>query len=207
MILPATCLVMAGGRSSRFGSDKLVAILGPGRLMDHVLARLVPWFEETVVVHAPGKPLDGLPPGVRQTPDEREGGGPLVGLVSGLVACRTEWAFAAAADMPFVRRELIDALWARTAQADVVVPIGPRGTEPLCAFYRASVLPHARAAIEAGKRRVISFFDEVRVVHLTEDEVRAVDPDLTSFFNINTAADLTAAATTLAEPGHAPAEP
>jgi molybdopterin-guanine dinucleotide biosynthesis protein A len=198
---------MAGGRSSRFGSDKLAASLGPGRLIDHVLARLGPWFEETVVVHAPSKSLADLPPGVRQTADEREGGGPLVGLVSGLAACRTEWGFAVAADMPFVRRELVDSLWARAADADVVVPIGPRGTEPLCAFYRASVLPFARGAVEAGKRRVISFFDEVRVTYMTEDEVRTVDPDLASFFNINTAADLTAAATTLAEPGHAPAEP
>ena len=185
-----TCLVMAGGKATRFGSDKLSHEIDGVRLIDRVLARLSPWFAETIVVHAPGPDLDGLDPAIRQVPDLKAGGGPLVGLVSGLAAVRTPWVFAVAADMPLVRRELVDLMWARTAEADVIIPLSDRGPEPLCALYRTSVLPKARDAVDRGERRVISFFGEVRVLEVEPSVVRSVDPGLTSFFNINTVADV-----------------
>lgn len=191
--LPATCLVLAGGRSTRFGSDKLDADWDGRTLLAHTVDRLSPWFADTVVVHAPGRRPAGLPPAARTAADFLTDGGPLVGLTSGLEACTTEWAFAVAADMPFVARPLIDLLWSRTRDADVVVPAGPRGLEPLCAFYRVSVAPRARSAAEAHKRRVIAFFGDVRVVEVAEADVRAVDPGLRSFFNINTVEDFQAA--------------
>lgn len=208
-VIPATCLIMAGGRSTRFGSDKLAAsVSGRTPLLAYTLARVAPWFAETVVVHGQGGPPPGLergpgaqPPPVRFAADYLPGGGPLVGLISGLSACRTEWAFVLAADMPFVERALVDLLWkyaSETDDADVVVPVTPRGIEPLCAFYRRSVKGAARTAADARKRRVIAFFDEVRVVEIAEADSRSVDPELVSFFNINTVEDLQAAQRTAA---------
>jgi molybdopterin-guanine dinucleotide biosynthesis protein A len=202
-VLPATCLVLAGGRGSRFGGEKLEARLGDTSLLSHVCRRLGPLFEDTIVVHAPGPDLDlDRPDAVRQVSDLVAGvAGPLVGLAAGLSATATEWAFLTAGDMPFVSSALVRLLFSRTGdEADVVVPLSSRGPEPLCAFYRRSVVGAVASAIERGERRVISFYDAVRVVYVDEPEVRTVDPDLRSFFNVNTTEDLDMARSSLDEP-------
>lgn len=209
---------MAGGRAQRFGQDKLVVPFGDDSLLAHVVRRMSPWFSEVIVVHAPGREPDlgtlraVLPSKAHPlaaVPDERPDGGPLVGLASGLAACHTDWAFMVGGDMPFIVRPLVELLWREAgaggtgeasdrssdeaASCDVAIVRGQRGLEPLCAFYRRSVLPHARAAIEAGERRVISFFGAVRVLEVAEATAREFDPSLASFFNINTHEDLLAA--------------
>jgi molybdopterin-guanine dinucleotide biosynthesis protein A len=193
--LPATCLLLAGGKARRFGVDKLASRLGGQTLLAHTCRRLAPLFEDLIVVRAAGPdlPLD-CGRAVTQIPDARPDAGPLAGLAAGLEASRTEWAFLAGADMPFVAPELVRLLWARaTDDVDAVLPSGPRGLEPLCAFYRISTLPAVAAAVGSGKRRVVSFLDDVRVVVVSERELAAVDPGLRSFFNVNTVEDLEAA--------------
>lgn len=222
--IPATCLVMAGGGSTRFGSDKLTARLGAATLLEHVVGRMAPWFADTVVVHAPGPDLElklpwgeaacageavppggeAVPPGgspdrrghlrPRQAADPVPDGGPLVGLVAGLEAAQTEWAFVVGGDMPLVDRGLLDELWEGCVGApgapDAVVVHGPRGLEPLCAFYRGTALPSARATLDRGERRMSSFLRGLAVLEISETSARRVDPDLASLFNVNTPDDL-----------------
>jgi molybdopterin-guanine dinucleotide biosynthesis protein A len=106
----------------------------------------------------------------------------------------TPLAVALACDMPFVSTTLLRGLLAEAREYDAVVPLVGGQPEPLHAIYRQACVPAIEAALEAGQKRLISFFDAVRVRYVDEDALRAWDPDLRSFLNVNRPGDLARAA-------------
>jgi molybdopterin-guanine dinucleotide biosynthesis protein A len=103
---------------------------------------------------------------------------------------RTPLAVATACDMPFVSTALLRALLALAAEVDAVVPVIGEQPEPLHAVYRPSCLPAIEAALAAGRKRLLAFFDAVRVRYVAEAELRRWDPELRSFLNVNWPDDL-----------------
>ncbi len=101
--------------------------------------------------------------------------------------------------MPFVSALLLGRMLALAAEADVVMPRWKGEYEPLQAVYSKACLPTVEAALEAGKRRMISFYPEVRVRVVEELEISRIDPSGLSFFNINTPDDLAQAEERLRE--------
>jgi molybdopterin-guanine dinucleotide biosynthesis protein A len=194
-------VVLAGGRSTRYGSDKAFAELGGVSLVLRAARTLRPLSQRVVVVandvdrHA----SDGL----QVRPDLVAGIGPLGGLHTAL-AWASEESFQGvvvlATDMPFVPASLLDDLIGRLAPRAAVVPAsrGPRGFEPLCAAYDTGCLEAIEAAVERGDRAVISFFKDVEVHVVGLEDVSAHgDPD-TMFFNVNRPEDHLRADTLLA---------
>jgi molybdopterin-guanine dinucleotide biosynthesis protein A len=103
--------------------------------------------------------------------------------------------------MPFVPASLLRELRDLGDAADAVVPESDsrRGIEPLCAWYSPACVPAIERAIARGDRRVVAFFDEVRLVRLPADNVaRHGDPERI-FMNVNTAEELSAAELRAAE--------
>ncbi|MEW5991244.1 MAG: molybdenum cofactor guanylyltransferase [Chloroflexota bacterium] len=98
-----TGIVLAGGRSSRFGSDKLVAELDGRPLLHHAIEALAAVTERIVVVAAPDANPNlpgGLDARVRIVHDPEPFGGPLAGLAAGLAAVETATALVVGGDMP-----------------------------------------------------------------------------------------------------------
>ena len=99
---------------------------------------------------------------------------------------------AVATDMPFVDHRLVRQMIAACPGADAVVPrVRAKGyadpqPEPLHAVYGRSCLPSIEAALRAGRRRAVSFLEDVNVCYLDEDMLRRLDPELRSFRNVNT---------------------
>ena len=192
MSAPATAgvlgVVLAGGRSSRYGSDKAFADLGGVSLVERAARALGPVARRVVVVaNDVGSHAAAAWP-VR--PDLVPGIGPLGGLHTAVAWAAEEGlrgVIVLATDMPFVPSSLLEGLAARLDRGVAVVPAsrGPRGFEPLCAAYDVACLPAIEAAIERGERAMISFFPHVdtRIVDLA-DVSRHGDPD-TIFFNVN----------------------
>lgn len=185
-----TPIVLAGGRGTRLGGvNKALLEIGGRRVIDRLLDALRPLATDEIVVVNNDGSLVGLP-GTRVVPDVDPGGGALVGLYSGLRAVRTPLATVTACDMPFVSTPLLRRLLALAADYDAVVPVLAEQPEPLHAVYRRACLPAIEAALAAGRKRVIAFFDRVRVRYVGEAELRAWDPDLRSFLNVNRPEDL-----------------
>ena len=91
--------------------------------------------------------------------DARPAGGPLAGLEAGLAAAGTGWVLALAVDMPGVGPEAIEALLAGAREGDDVVLFeDPEGPQPLPGLYHVRCLPAVRAALDAGRRRMTSFW-------------------------------------------------
>ena len=195
-------VVLAGGRSMRYGSDKAFADLGgfslarrAARVLEMVAGRVV-LVANDLERHAPA----GLP--VR--PDLITGIGPLGGLHTAVAWAAEEGlrgVVVLATDMPFVPASLLKALTGEIDPGVAAVPAsrGPRGFEPLCAAYDVHCLPAIEAAIERGDRAVVSFFPDVAVRLMNLAAVSSHgDPD-TIFFNVNRPEDHLRADELLAE--------
>lgn len=137
---------------------------------------------------------------VRVVQDLRPGGGPLMGLYTGLLASRTRLNFVTGVDMPFFEPGLFHRLRALAGERepawDVTVPYIRRQYEPLFAFYAKACLPaveEVMAENQAGQARIASFFPRVQVRRVAAGEIIAYDAGMISFFNINTREDLLAA--------------
>ena len=130
--------------------------------------------------------------GLRVVPDRFPEGGALGGIATGVGAAAHDRVLVAACDMPFLRADVWRLLLARAEGADAVVPTSGGEYETLHALYTKGCLPAMERALASGRMRVISFFGEVRVRELAEADLRAVDPELRAFTNVNTPEELAA---------------
>lgn len=185
-ITDVTAVILAGGTSSRMGRNKALLPCRGGRFIDAIHRRLAELFDEVVVItNTPGDyPLLAC----RTAPDIYRGKGALAGIHAGLVHSETPRIFVVACDMPYLNPTLIRVLVDEMdSRHDVLVPIGGKGfLEPLHALYRKSCLTEMEAALKADRKSILDLYDRVRTRIFTGDEVRRIDPDFTSFRNINT---------------------
>jgi len=182
-----TVAVQAGGGSRRMGRDKALVHLAGRPLIQHVLDRVASLGDEILVTTNHPEAYAFL--GVRLVADAVPGQGALGGLRTALAVARGETVLLLASDMPFVSPLLLGRMLALAPQADVIVPRWKGEYEPLQAVYSKACLPAVEAALEAGKRRMISFYPEVRVHVVEESEVSSLDPLGLSFLNINAPRD------------------
>jgi len=191
-------VVLAGGPSRRMGRPKALLTVGGEPLVRRVVTAALAVTDD-VIVASRGALVERiqqvLPPGVRVVRDRRRVQAPLAGLEAGACASRAAYVAVLACDLPFVSAAVIRRLFVRARGADAAVPRWPNGDlEPLAAVYRRSALLGAvLASLAAGERSNVEMIRRLRRVRFVPtSELRAVDPGLQSFRNLNTAADLTA---------------
>jgi len=182
-----TGVILAGGQSSRMGSNKALLPYRGGRFIESIYRQLSPLFEELLLVTNTPEQYAFL--GCRMVPDLYPGIGALAGLHAGLSGSLTPHIFAVACDMPYLNDNLIKALLARRHQADVVIPESGHGLEPLHAVYSQECLLPMEQALRSRNRRIVSFFPQVRVHTFASNHVATIDQDFLSFSNINTPSD------------------
>ena len=189
---PVTGIILAGGRSRRLGRDKAVEPFGGQPLILRVIERVAPLTDEIVVVAADAARGQALPLAAehRLAVDIYPEGGSLGGIFSGLSAAANNWGLVVACDMPFLSVPLLEHMLGLRGDSDAVVPQPGTFPEPTHALYSRACLPHMEARLQANELKISGFFDDVRVRYLEEGEVRRFDPDLLSFFNVNSQEDL-----------------
>ena len=186
-----SAVVLAGGKSSRMGRPKAMLPFGGEPLIAQVVRRLGLLFPDVVVVAAPGQELPELPATLVR--DDVAYQGPVGGISYGLRACGSAAAYVTSCDVPFLSLPLVSHMASRLPGHDVVVPYWEGRPQPLHAVYRCSVLPLLERQLERGELRPVFLYDRVRTLRVEEDEIRTVDPDGSSFFNMNTPEDYAAA--------------
>jgi molybdenum cofactor guanylyltransferase len=181
-----TGIILAGGRSARFGSDKAWAQLRGRALLDWVSAAVAEVCDEIIVVKALGQELPATGARLATVEDFVEGTGPVAGMVAGLRAVSTEYAFAVSCDAPLLQPAVIRLLVERAAGRDGALPEADGAAQPLVAVYRvATVLPALEAAFAAGERRLLRALLPLDLARPLEHELRLVDKSLRSFVNAN----------------------
>jgi len=154
----------------------------PQTLLGHVVATVSRITGDVVLVanDDPGVPR------ARVVGDLYPRSGSLGGIYSGLAAADHDLAFVAAADMPFLNPLLILDLVRQASRVEAVVPVIGGRPEPLHAVYRKTVLAPARRQIERRELKIALVFDAVSTVRVPEVDLCRLDPDLRSFWNLNT---------------------
>jgi molybdopterin-guanine dinucleotide biosynthesis protein A len=196
-----TAIVLAGGRSRRFGSDKLAAALDGASLLSRTIAAVEP-IADIVIVAGPGRPKvphSGERPAT-MVEDPVPFGGPLVALANvlerGIPDPVTSLAIVVGGDMPrlvpAVLRAMLDRL-AADAELDAVLleaPAAPRRQVLPLAIREHAAAGAARAALETGDRSLAGFVDRLRTIELPAQEWQALDPAGDTLADVDTPADL-----------------
>ncbi|MBI4773032.1 MAG: molybdenum cofactor guanylyltransferase [Deltaproteobacteria bacterium] len=181
-------VILAGGRSSRFGENKALAVVKGETLIERVVRTLDTLFDSCLIVTNEPHVFSFL--GLPAVEDMVKGLGPLGGIHTALKTIQEPYAFVVACDMPELNPRLVRLLVGLRHEYDVVVPRIDGWLEALHAVYSKRCLKAVESVITSGFRQVIRFFPEVRVRYVDRKEVEEADPALESFFNINTRDDL-----------------
>jgi molybdopterin-guanine dinucleotide biosynthesis protein A len=188
-----TGVILAGGQATRYGGRaKGLERVGGQRVIDRVAEALASTTDDLLLIANDPSAAEWLP-GVRMAADARPGCGSLGGIHAALVHARGP-ALVVAWDMPFVPAALLGALRAlgESERADVAVPESDsrRGVEPLCAYYTPACIAPIERCLDADDRRVIGFYDAVRVARLRAEQVRQYGDPARLFMNVNTPDEL-----------------
>jgi len=183
MQMQATAIIMAGGGSSRMGTDKSMLPIKGQSMIEAICEQLRGFFDEILISANEVDKFAFL--GFEVVPDKVPEQGPLMGIASALEASANELNFVVACDIPklnlsCVNRMLTEAI---ESQADIVVPTtGEEKYEPLFAIYRKSALDAINKALSSGKRKITEVFTLCRVKHIELDNTDWL-------VNLNTTAD------------------
>ncbi len=177
-------VILAGGKSSRMGSNKALLPYKGGRFIEAIHRQLSEIFEEVLLVTNNPEQYDFLP--CRKVADIFPGAGALAGLHSGLYHSGNPAIFAVACDMPYLNNELVRHLAGRADAGSVLIPEGPAGLEPLHAVYGKDCLAAIEETLLQGEKRILSFFDRVKTIKINTEQIAGFDPSFASFCNINT---------------------
>jgi molybdopterin-guanine dinucleotide biosynthesis protein A len=202
-----SAVILAGGSARRLGAEKALLEFENRPLICWTAEKLSLAVDEVIVVardEAHAERLQeiisnsDLQPGSRVifTWDRVTGFGPVAGLSAGMKKARGDFAFATGCDLPFLNPQVIDRLFELVDEDeedyDAAVPVQPNGFfEPLhCVYHREKMLSACDRALDRAERRIHAPLQELCIRRIFVDLLRPIDPDLLSFFNLNTKDDL-----------------
>jgi molybdenum cofactor guanylyltransferase len=191
-------IVLAGGASTRFGSDKLATLVDGRPLVHHALAACSIVAGRIVLVLAPDPAMPDLPPSLAgrivivRDPAPRRG--PLAGLATGLDAIGgADVALVVGGDMPTLIPDVLGLLAGHLASnpalAAVSLEADPRSPLPM-AVRPALAMPVAQALLAADRRSLLGLLERLRSAVVPAATWRAVDPDGRTLADVDTPADL-----------------
>jgi molybdopterin-guanine dinucleotide biosynthesis protein A len=179
-----TAFVLAGGKSTRMGSDKAFLPWGDGTLLSHVL-----------------KLVAGVTPRARIVGDARKFAafgaviediyrdhGPLGGIHAALSSTTTGLNLMLAVDSPLIEAQFLQFMigLARGTDAVATLPRADGLLQPLCAVYRREFLQPAEQALQAGRNKIDTLFSTVSTRVIENDELVRVGFSAAMFRNLNT---------------------
>ncbi|MEW4431628.1 molybdenum cofactor guanylyltransferase [Paenibacillus pabuli] len=188
-----TGIILAGGLSSRMGSNKALLPLDGSIVLEHVASAIAPAVSRVIVAAGPN--VDAYQAlGYTCVEDGYPGKGPLAGLHAALEASETEWNLVCACDLPLIQPSFFTTLQ-RLAASDkthrAIVPRLEGRVHPLVGIYHIDVLPSLEQCLIEDRLRVTRWLDEVgcRYVEAEDLERAGVQDAAAQLINMNTMQD------------------
>jgi len=183
---PCSGVILAGGLSTRFsGENKAFLEIGGRRIIDAIYEVFVSLFNEIIIVT--NNPVEYLEFNAEIVADVFPLRSSLTGIHTGLFYAANPFVFVTACDSPFILKALVETVVdGIEPNVSVVISETANGMEPLFAVYSKNCLPVMEQQIKEDKLKIQRMFHRFRVKKITESKLREKDPELISFFNINT---------------------
>jgi molybdopterin-guanine dinucleotide biosynthesis protein A len=189
MEFDTTCAILAGGESRRMGQNKAFIQIEGIWLFDYVFDTCKELFSEIIIVTNQPQQFEDYHAHI--VVDAIPGSGSLGGLYTALMQASNYHTFCVACDMPFLKPELISHLIKKRLNYDIVIPRTDEGPEPLHAIYAKRCIQPIIKLLDKGELKIKKLLSSgVRVCCCEEEELKRIDPSLTSFTNVNTRKDL-----------------
>jgi len=187
---PITGVILAGGQNIRFSGTNKALIRVDGKcILDRIYDVFSNLFEEIILVT--NDPIQYVEWNFNIVTDIFSVRSSLTGIHTGLFYMTTPYAFFAACDIPFLKKGLVETILNHIEPGvDIVIPETSKGFEPLCSVYSKKCLKPIEQQLVKQELKIRQVFQKVRVKKLPESILRQNDPDLVSFYNINTHDDL-----------------
>ena len=185
----ASGIILAGGKNTRMGQNKSFLSINGERLIDKTLNLYRQIFTDIIIVT--NDPLSYIEfTDAAIATDIYRGKGPLGGIYTGLFYAKNDYAFVCPCDMPFLKKDFVDYLLAQNGKCDVIVPETAEGYQPLHAVYSRNCLPSIRRLILMDKLKITGFYRDMRVLPISEEQIRPFNEDGSLFQNLNTPEEL-----------------
>ncbi|MBL7095620.1 molybdenum cofactor guanylyltransferase, partial [candidate division KSB1 bacterium] len=180
-------IILAGGKSKRFGSDKALSIYQGKPLIQAVFQVAENLTNNIIIVTNSPEKMGFI--NYPKYKDLIQGTGSLGGIYTGLHYSNQNLNIVLPCDMPFISPECIRFLLENTNGNDITVPYHRNMLEPLCAVYSKKCLPFIKDQIDTGDYQIFQFYDKVKTKQLKFSiELPFYHENL--FSNINTKSDL-----------------
>ncbi|MBW1893492.1 MAG: molybdenum cofactor guanylyltransferase [Deltaproteobacteria bacterium] len=185
-----TGVILAGGLNTRFsGAKKAFEKIGGKTILSYTYDLFRELFDEIILIT--NDPIDYLAFDVKIATDIYPVRSSLTGIHTGLAIASNRYAFISACDTPFIKKELVElVLDGIDEKTDIVLPETEKGIEPLCAVYSKQCLTSMAQSLKKEKLKIKLAIRNFRIKNIPEDLLRKKDPELVSFFNINTPEDI-----------------
>jgi molybdopterin-guanine dinucleotide biosynthesis protein A len=187
----SAAFVLAGGNSTRMGTDKAFVTLDGKTLLARALEVARSLCEDVRIIGDAAK-FAAFGPVVE---DVFRGCGPLAGIHAALRASGAELNLMLAVDLPFVSRELLEFLIARARGSEALVTVARAGgrLQPLCGFDRREFGDVAELALRAGRYKIDALFEVGRTEVVEQKELEQAGFPASIFRNLNTREEVEAA--------------
>ena len=186
-------VILAGGASSRFGSDKAIASIDGKALIDYVVEAMNPCVDTLSIVGGPVEWADER--SVQHVADESIHGGPLVALAYALgqrQIASDDLVLIAPCDTPLVRSTTLHGLVDRAASSNGTVARSGHTSHWMLSAWSGPLLRDACiAACNAGTTALHAVFEPLGPSYVEVDPIEVL--------NVNTPEDLSRAAQSLAQ--------
>lgn len=179
-----TGAILAGGQSSRMGTDKALLELHGQRMLERVYRTMADLFGSTLLITNSPERYCFLP--CPTAPDRFVGAGSLAGIHAALLHAPTEWSFVVACDMPLLSPAVIKHLCNQREGYQIVVPESQNGLEPLHALYHRSCLPEVEQMLNGDRKRIIELYDRSMTCRVAWHEIAHLAGAEQTFLNLNT---------------------
>ncbi|WP_428013891.1 molybdenum cofactor guanylyltransferase [Athalassotoga sp.] len=174
-------VILTGGRSKRFGTDKCTYKINGYRSVDLIIKNIGSLFE-SIILAGQNENLE------RSIPDPRPGLGPISGLYTGLLTEND--VFLISCDMPFVKKEIVEFIL-NEKDHDIVCPVIDGIYQVTHAFYSKQVISCVEDEMACYNPSLKSLVSKCKdVLLIGEEELKRFENYKMSFFNFNSQRDL-----------------
>ncbi len=177
-----TGIILAGGKSSRMGTDKALFVLNGSTFLDHIIRALEPLVDDILIVSNDERHSTYNLKRVRDTIADT---GPISGLHAGLTNSVTEENLVLSCDIPLIETSMLEVLLQNNEDdIDVIQLAEANRVHPLIALYKKGSVEHLGKALFDGERKLRTALNGLNI-----KTVLVSDGQAAALTNVNTPMD------------------